>query len=139
MRYVGVTHYAASAHDAVARVMGSRRLDFVQINYSVAEREAETRLLPLALDRGVAVIVNRPFASGALLRRLRPEPLPEWAADIDCTSWAQLLLKFAVSHPAVTCAIPATANLEHLHDNMKAGTGRIPDEAMRARIAAAVA
>ncbi len=136
VRYVGVTHYTAGGHDAVARVIASRPIDFVQINYSVGEREAERRLLPLALERGVAVIANRPFAGGDLFRRLRARPLPAWAAEIDCDSWAQLLLKFVVSHPAITCAIPATSKVAHLRDNMKAGHGRLPDEALRARIAA---
>lgn len=135
VRYVGVTHYTAGAHDAVARAIASRPVDFVQINYSVGEREAERRLLPLALDRGVAVIANRPFAGGDLFRRLRSRPLPAWAAEVDCDSWAQLLLKFVVSHPAVTCAIPATSKVTHLRDNMKAAYGRLPDAALRARIA----
>ena len=138
VRHVGITHYTAGAHDAVARVIASRPVDFVQINYSVGEREAERRLLPFARERGVAVIVNRPFGGGALLRRLRSRPLPAWAAEIDCTSWAQLLLKFVIAHPAVTCAIPATSKVEHLRDNMAAGRGRLPDEALRARIATAV-
>lgn len=137
IRYVGVTHYTASAHDEVARVITRHPVDFVQINYSVGEPEAEQRLLPLAQERGVAVIVNRPFASGSLLRRLRDRPLPAWAADIDCSSWAQLLLKFVISHPAVTCAIPATSKARHLRDNMQAGRGRLPDEELRRRIATA--
>jgi diketogulonate reductase-like aldo/keto reductase len=138
VRYVGVTHYTAGSHDAVARVVTSRPVDFVQINYSAGEREAERRLLPAAQERGVAVIANRPFASGDLFRRLRDRPLPGWAGEIDCASWAQLLLKFVVSHPAVTCAIPATSRVTHLRDNMAAGVGRLPDAALRARIAAAV-
>lgn len=137
VRYVGVTHYTAGAHGEVARVIERHPVDFVQINYSVAEPEAEQRLLPLARERGVAVIVNRPFASGSLLRRLRDRPLPAWAADIDCSSWAQLLLKFVISHPAVTCTIPATSKVRHLRDNMQAGHGRLPDEELRRRIAAA--
>ena len=137
VRYIGVTHYVASAHDALAQVVASRPLDFIQINYSVAEREAEQRLLPLARDRGVAVIANRPFGAGGLLRRVAARPLPPWAADIDCTSWPQLLLKFVVSHPDVTCAIPATSKPAHLRDNMQAGFGRLPDEETRNRIAAA--
>ncbi len=135
VRYVGVTHYTASAHDDVAKVLRSRPVDFVQINYSVGEREAESGLLALAKDKGIAVIANRPFAGGNLLQRLRNQPLPPWAAEIDCDSWAQLLLKFVVSHPAVTCAIPATSRVSHLKDNMRAGLGRLPDEALRARIA----
>ena len=134
VRYVGVTHYTASAHDALAEVIASRPVDFVQVNYSVAERDAERRLLPLARDRGVAVIVNRPFVGGAFIRRLRDRPLPDWAAELGCASWAQLLLKFVVSHPAVTCAIPATADAAHMQDNLKAGEGPLPDEDIRARI-----
>ena len=134
VRYIGVTHYTASAQDAVARVVSSRPVDFVQINYSVGERDAEKLLLPLALERGVAVIANRPFAGGDLFSRLRSKPLPPWAAEIDCESWAQILLKFVVSHSAITCAIPATSKVTHLRDNMKAGTGRMPDEKFRARI-----
>ncbi len=136
VRYVGVTHYTTAGQDAVARLIEREKVDFIQINYSVGEREAEQRLLPLARDRGVAVIVNRPFAGGDLFRRLRERPLPAWAAEIDCTSWAQLLLKFVISHPAVTCAIPATSRVAHLRDNMGAGRGRLPDAAMRQRIAA---
>ncbi len=138
VRHIGVTHYTASAHEAVAKLMTSHPVDFIQINYSVGEREAEQQLLPLALERGIAVIANRPFAGGDVLRRVRNQPLPSWASQIDCTSWAQLLLKFVVSHPAITCAIPATAKLEHLRDNMKAGLGRMPDKKMRALIAAEV-
>lgn len=138
VRYVGITHYTASAHDDVIRTMERRRVDFVQINYSVAERHAERRLLPAARERGVAVIANRPFASGDLFRRLRARPLPPWAAEIGCTSWAQILLKFIVSHPAVICAVPATSQAAHLRDNMAAGLGPMPDAAMRRRIASEV-
>jgi diketogulonate reductase-like aldo/keto reductase len=136
VRYVGVTHYTAGHHDAVARIIAARPVDFVQINYSVGEREAESRLLPLARERGVAVFANRPFAGGDLFRRLRSRPLPAWAAEIDCTSWAQFLLKFVISHTAITCAIPATSQVTHLRDNMQAAYGRLPDAALRARIAA---
>ena len=136
VRYVGVTHYTAGHHDAVARIIAARPVDFVQINYSVGEREAESRLLPLARERGVAVLANRPFAGGDLFRRLRSRPLPAWAAEIDCTSWAQVLLKFVISHTAITCAIPATSQVTHLRDNMQAAHGRLPDAALRARIAA---
>jgi diketogulonate reductase-like aldo/keto reductase len=136
IRYAGVTHYTTSGQDAVARIVATEPLDFIQINYSVGERDAEKRLLRLALDRKVAVIANRPFAGGDLFARLRARPLPSWAAEIDCTSWAQILLKFVVSHPAITCAIPGTGKVEHLRDNMKAALGRLPDEGLRARIAA---
>jgi diketogulonate reductase-like aldo/keto reductase len=135
VRYIGVTHYTASGHDAVARIVAAQPLDFLQINYSVAEREAERRLLPLAKERGVAVIANRPFAAGGLFSRLRGRPLPSWAAEIGCESWAQILLKFIVSHAAITCAIPATSKVAHLRDNMKAAFGPMPDEKLRARIA----
>ena len=138
VRYIGVTHFMATHHDAVARVIQRHRVDTIQINYSVGEREAERRLLPLALDRGVAVIANRLFAGGTLLRRLRAKPLPAWAPDISCTTWAQILLKFVVSHPAITCAIPATSKVEHVHDNMMAAQGRLPDDRLRARIATAI-
>lgn len=137
VRYIGVTHYTAGSHEEVARILATEAVDFVQINYSVGELEAERRLLPLARDRGVAVIANRPFSGGDLIRRLAGRPLPAWAAEIDCDSWAQLLLKFVVSHPAMTCAIPATSKLAHLRDNMKAGYGRMPDEKQRAMIVAA--
>ena len=135
VRYIGVTHYTAGSHGEVARVLQSETVDFVQINYSVGEREAEQRLLPLAQERGVAVIVNRPFAGGEVIRRMRDRPLPSWAAEIDCSSWAQILLKFVIGHPSVTCAIPATSKLAHLRDNMRAGTGRLPDEKLRETIA----
>ncbi len=137
IRYLGVTHYHEGSHDAVMKVMESDSLDFLQINYSLAEREAEEKLLPMARDRGVAVIVNRPFAGGNLFARLREKPLPDFAAEIGCTSWAQIMLKFIISHPAITCAIPATSKVKHLRDNMDACRGPLPDEAMRKRIAAA--
>lgn len=139
IRYIGVTHYKAAGHGEVAKIMASQPLDFIQINYSAGEREAEDRLLPMALERGVAVIANRPFAGGDLFRRLARRPLPEWAAEIDCRSWAQLMLKYAVSHPAVTCAIPGTSKPAHLRDNMDAGYGPLPDAGLRARIAAEAA
>ncbi|HEX5045199.1 MAG TPA: aldo/keto reductase [Candidatus Polarisedimenticolaceae bacterium] len=136
VRYIGITHYTASAHEAVARAMAAHPLDFVQVNYSVGEREAERRVLPLAQERGVAVLANRPFAGGDLLRRLRTKPLPAFAGEIGCASWAQLLLKFVVAHPAITCAIPATSKVAHLRDNMAAGLGSLPDDTLRQRIAA---
>jgi diketogulonate reductase-like aldo/keto reductase len=134
VRYIGVTHYTAAGQADIARLIERTPVDWIQINYSIAERQAERRLLPLARERGIAVIANRPFAGGELLRELRGRPLPGWAAEIDCQSWAQVLLKFAVSQPAVTCAIPATSNAAHLRDNMQAAYGRMPDEALRERI-----
>ncbi|HEY3303618.1 MAG TPA: aldo/keto reductase [Candidatus Binatia bacterium] len=133
-RYLGVTHYTESAYDELARVLEAEELDFVQLNYSIAERTAERRLLPLAAKRRVAVLINRPFAEGALFRKVRGKPLPPWAAEIGAASWAQFFLKFVVSHPAVTCAIPATSKFEHLVDNMQAGVGALPDVATRERM-----
>jgi aryl-alcohol dehydrogenase-like predicted oxidoreductase len=135
IRHIGITHYHAGSHVEVAKAMEVHPVDFVQINYSVGEREAEKRILPLAAERGIAVIANRPFSGGSLFRRLRSRPLPSWAGSIGCASWAQLLLKFAVSHPSVTCAIPATSKAAHLRDNMGAGLGRMPDAELRDRIA----
>jgi aryl-alcohol dehydrogenase-like predicted oxidoreductase len=136
VRYAGITHYTASGHAAVEKILKSRPIDFVQINYSLVEREAERRLLPLAAERGVAVIVNRPFAGGSLLNRLSRRVLVDCAAELQCDSWAQLALKFIISHPAVTCVIPATSNAAHLRDFLRAGVGPLPDAAMRERIAA---
>jgi len=127
VRYIGITHYTASAYPQVEAVLGAEKLDFLQINYSIDNREAEQRLLPLALDRGVAVIVNMPFGGGALLRGLLDKPLPPWAADIGCQSWPQILLKFVLSQPAVTCVIPGTRRREHMEDNARAGLGPAPD------------
>ncbi len=129
IRYIGVTHYHASAYDELAAVLRAERLDFLQINYSLDEREAERLILPLAAERGLAVLINRPFGGGGLLRRLRDRPLPAWAAEIEATSWAQLLLKFVLGQPAVTCVIPATSRPEHMADNAAAGVGRIPEPA----------
>ncbi|MGJ3700469.1 aldo/keto reductase [Variovorax sp. AFSI2.2] len=129
VRYIGITHYTASAYDEVEAVLRAEKLDFVQINYSLDAREAEQRLLPLAAERGVAVIVNMPFGGGGLLRRLRDQPLPAWAGEIGCASWAQVLLKFVLSHPAVTCTIPGTSRAEHMADNAAAGAGSFPDAA----------
>ena len=138
-RYVGVTHYTSSAYDELERVLRGEPLDFVQVNYSLGEREAERRILPLARDRGVAVLANRPFSEGGLFQRVRGRPVPGWAAEFDCESWAQFFLKWILAHSAVTCVIPATSRPEHLVDNMKAGTGNLPDAATRERMAALVA
>jgi aryl-alcohol dehydrogenase-like predicted oxidoreductase len=139
IRYVGVTHYNSSAHAEVKRVLRDEKLDFLQINYSIAEREAEERILPLAQERGVALLINRPFGGGDLFRQVRSKPLPEWATEFDCRSWAQFLLKWIVAHPAVTCAIPATSKLNHLVDNMGAGSGRLPDAKIRQKMTQYVA
>jgi diketogulonate reductase-like aldo/keto reductase len=139
IRYLGVTHYTASAYDELERVLRSEPLDFVQVNYSLGEREAERRILPLARERGIAVLVNRPFSEGGLFRRVRGQALPAWAAEVGCTSWAQIFLKWILAHPAVTCVIPATSRPQHVLDNMTAGTGALPDAATRDRMAALVA
>ncbi len=139
VRYIGITHYTAGGHGAVARMLEREKVDFVQINYSLMEREADERVLRVAQDRGVAVIVNRPLGGGGLFGRVRGKPLPDWAKEFDCNSWAQFFLKWIVAHPAVTCVIPATSKVRHLIDNMQGGIGRMPDAAMRERMVKAVA
>ncbi len=137
-RYIGVTHYQHSAFDELERIIRREKIDTVQIPYSVVDRVAEKRLLPAAQDAGVAVLVLSPFESGALFRQVKGKPLPIWAADIDCTSWAQIFLKFLLGHPAISFPLPATSKLRHLDDNMGAVRGRLPDAALRERIAALV-
>ncbi|WP_439859743.1 aldo/keto reductase [Pseudomonas sp. MBLB4136] len=139
VRYIGITHYREAAHDDLLAVLAREPLDFVQFNYSVAERNAERRLLPYCADHGIATLINRPFARGQLFQRVRGRPLPEWAQEIDADSWAQLLLKFILAHPAVTVAIPATSKARYMADNLKAGHGRLPDAPLRERIAQAFA
>jgi diketogulonate reductase-like aldo/keto reductase len=134
IRYLGITHYEAGAFADVEKIMRSEKLDFVQINYSLMEREAEERLLPLAQERGVAVIVNRPFGGGDLFSRTRSKLLPDWAAEFDCRSWAQFFLKWIVANPAVTCAIPATDKSRHLEENIQGGIGALPDAKTRQRM-----
>jgi diketogulonate reductase-like aldo/keto reductase len=136
VRYLGMTHYHAGAYPTLEAALARHRPEFVQFNYSVAEREAEKRMLAAAQDAGVAVIVNRPFAEGAMFARVKGKPLPAWAGEIDCASWAQVFLKFILGHPAVTCVIPGTRNAKHVADNLNAARGRLPDAAMRKRIAA---
>ena len=134
VRYLGITHYTSSAYADVERWLRTGKYDFLQINYSLAERSSDERLLPLALDRKIAVIANRPFAEGAMFRRVRGKPVPEWAREFGATTWAQFFLKWIVSHPAVTVAIPGTGKPEHMTDNLGAGTGTLPDAAMRKRM-----
>ena len=136
IRYLGVTHYMHSEFPQIEHLMRTEALDFVQIPYNLADRAAEARILPAAADTGTAVLVMRPFDEGGLFRRVRGKALPGWAADLDCTSWAQLFLKFIIGHPAVTCPIPATADPAHLADNIKAGQGRLPDAAARRAMSA---
>ena len=136
--YVGITTSEGRRHREFEQIMASQPLDFVQVTYNVLDREVEQRILPLARERRMGVIVNRPFREGALIRSMARHPLPPWAAEIDCSNWAQLLLKFIVSHPAVTCAIPATSSVAHVRENMGAAYGRLPDESMRRRLIAHV-
>jgi len=135
VRYLGVTHYHAGAHADLERIIKPVDVDFVQVNYSLAEPEAGRRLLAAAADSRTAVIVNRPFAEGAMFRRVRDKPLPEWAREIGCASWAQYFLKWILAHPAVTCAIPGTRNPKHVADNLGAAKGLLPDEQTRRRMA----
>ena len=139
VRYTGITHYTVASHTDLESVIQREPVEFVQLNYSIVTRQAEQRLLPLAAERKVAVLVNRPFEDGALFARVRGKPLPAWAPEVDCETWAQFFLKFIVSHPAVTCVIPATARPEHMADNVRAGLGKMPDDKMRERMAAHVA
>jgi aryl-alcohol dehydrogenase-like predicted oxidoreductase len=137
IRYIGITHYAHGAFSEMEKILRTEEdVDFVQLPYNLADREAEKRLLPAAKDTGTAVLVMRPFEEGLLLRRLRGKALPPWAAELGCTTWSQLCLAFILGHPAVTCAIPATSNPAHLADNVRAGEGRLPDEAMRKQMIA---
>jgi diketogulonate reductase-like aldo/keto reductase len=134
LRHVGVTTSHGLRHEELERIMRSEPIDFVQLTYNMVDRDAETRLLGLGQERGIAVIANRPFDGGYLVRRLKTKPLPAWASEFDCHNWPQFLLKFIVSHPAITCAIPATTRVEHMRENMGACVGRLPDAAMRARM-----
>jgi diketogulonate reductase-like aldo/keto reductase len=135
VRYIGITHYTTSSLPELARILETEPgIDFVQFGYSLATRDAETKLLPTAAARGVATIVNQPFETGDMFRRVRGKPVPEWAAEFDCNSWAQLFLKYLLAEPAVTCLIPATGNPEHMADDLKAGFGRLPDTQQRQRI-----
>jgi diketogulonate reductase-like aldo/keto reductase len=136
VRYIGITTSHGMRHDAFEQIMKTEPLDFIQVTYNLTHRAVEQRLLPLAADRGIAVIANRPFDGGTLVKQLkrRNPPLPEWATELGCATWADFLLKFVVSHPALTCAIPATSNVEHLRENMAALRGRLPDAATRDRM-----
>jgi diketogulonate reductase-like aldo/keto reductase len=135
IRYLGLTHYTDGALPELQRIVNREKVDFVQLGYSIGSREAERRLLPLCAERQAAVIVNQPFEEGALFRKAKGKALPPWAGEIEVASWAQFFLKFIVSHPAVTCVIPATAKVDHMRDNLSGGMGRIPDEAQRRRMA----
>ena len=134
IRYIGITTSHGRRHEELEQAMRKETFDFVQFTYNLAEREAERRLLPLAAQRGAAVIINRPFDGGGLFERVKSRRLPAWAAQFDCHNWAQFFLKFIISHPAVTCAIPATSRVDHMIENMGALVGRLPDEALRRRM-----
>src|SRR5947199_9707372 len=134
IRYIGITHYESGALSEIEKLMRGEKFDFLQINYSLMEPEAEERVLPLAQERGIAVIANRPFGAGDLFGKVRSKPLPDWAAEFECRSWAQFFLKWIVANPAITCAIPATDKPHHLEDNMQGGIGRLPDAKMRRRM-----
>lgn len=136
VRYIGITTSHGRDHRELETILKKESLDFVQLSYNIEDRRAEERLLPIASDRGMAVLINRPYQRGGLFRSVKGKQLPEWAADFDCKSWGQFFLKFVVSHPAVTCAIPATTKAHHMRDNMAAGFGRLPDAAMRERMIA---
>ncbi|MGK2943622.1 MAG: aldo/keto reductase [Desulfuromonadales bacterium] len=135
IRYIGITTSHGRYHRELEQILRNESLDFVQLSYNIEVRTAEERLLPLAADRGMAVLVNRPFQRGEIFRKVKGKALPDWAAECDCASWGQFFLKFIVSHPGVTCVIPATSRVHHLQDNMAAGFGRLPDSAMRKRMA----
>lgn len=134
VRHIGITTSHGSRHSEMESVMADERVDAVQFTYNVIDREAESRLLPMAADRGLAVVINRPFRRGDLFRRFAGRKLPDWASEFDCANWAQFFLKFVVSHPAVTCAIPATSRVDHMRENMGALYGKLPDAALRARM-----
>jgi len=134
IRYIGITTSHGRYHEDLEKIMQQLPLDFVQFSYNITNRVAEQRLLPIAQERGIATLINRPFQRGSLFRLVKGKPLPEWAADIDCASWGQFFLKFIASHPGVTCIIPATSKLKHMVDNMTAGYGRLPDEKTRQRM-----
>jgi diketogulonate reductase-like aldo/keto reductase len=135
IRYLGITHYHAGAHADLERLVGKGDVDFLQVNYSLAEPEADRRLLGAAAAAGVAVIVNRPFTEGTMFRRVKDRPLPAWAKEAGCASWAQFFLKWILAEPAVTCVIPGTRNPRHVADNLGALTGPLPDPALRRRMA----
>jgi len=135
VRYVGITTSEGRRHGDIERIMASQPIDFVQVTYNILDREVERRILPLAMERRIAVIVNRPFREGELIRHFQRRPLPTWVAETGASSWAQFILKFIVSHPAVSCAIPATTRVDHVRENLAAAAGVLPDEALRARMA----
>jgi aryl-alcohol dehydrogenase-like predicted oxidoreductase len=138
IRYLGVTHYSMGEFGAIEKLMRTGSLDFIQIPYNIMRRDAEKRILPAAIETGTAVLVMRPFEEGTLFESVKGKALPAWASEFDCSSWAQFFLKFLLGHPAITCPIPATSKVKHAADNVLAGYGRLPDEAMRTKMIAAI-
>jgi len=138
LRYIGITHYTESAYTQIERILKTEPIDFLQINYSMRSRKAEERLFPLAEEKKVAILINRPFEEGALLQAVKGKQLPSWAAEIDCASWGQFFLKYMLSHPAVNCVIPGTTKAHHMADNAMAGFGRLPDANFRQRMLSVV-
>ncbi len=134
VRYIGITHYQSAYHDELEKIIKEERLDFVQFNYSIGERNAENHLLQTAIDKGIATIINEPLEKGNLFKAVKGKPLPAWASENDINSWAQFFLKYVISHPAVTCVIPATSSQKNLLDNMRAGEGKLPDENLRKKM-----
>lgn len=139
VKYVGVTHFTVASHDELAKIIRTHKLDFIQVNYSAFTRAAEKTLLPLAIDRGVAVLVNRPFEDGKVFARVRGKPVPAYAASMGCETWSQIFLKYIISNPAVTCVIPATGKVKHIQDNLNAARGSLPDAAQRKKILETIA
>lgn len=133
-RYIGVTVSRYDLYDRLEKFLGKETPDFIQVNYSITERRAEERLLPMARDMGLGVLINRPFMNGAYFRKLEGRPLPEWAADFDCESWAQFSLKYILAHPTITCVLTETSNPNHMAENAASSLGRMPDESLRARM-----
>ena len=134
LRYIGITTSHGRYHSELEQILQQQPLDFVQLSYNIENRTAEERLLPIAQERGIATLINRPYQRGSLFRRVRGKSLPGWAAEIDCASWGQFFLKFIAAHPAVTCVIPATSKVKHMVDNMGAAYGRLPDTELRRRM-----
>ena len=134
VKYIGLTHYTSGAHDRLVSILQSEKVDFIQINYNMLDRNAEKKLLPFAMENGVSVLINQPFESGGLFQKVKGKQLPSWAQEFDCHSWAQFFLKYILSNPAVTCAIPGTSKPHHMVDNMGAGVGKLPTEKQREKM-----
>ncbi len=134
IRYIGITHYHQGGYEEMEKIMKTESLDFIQINYNLAVRDAAERILPLAKDKGIAVLINRPYEGGSLFKKVKGKDFPEWAKEFEAESWGQMFLKFILAHPAVTCVIPGTSKAKHMRDNVKAGFGKLPDAQMQRRM-----